>query len=39
MESKRIFKGKHDELQSRLVSDFIGNTPNLLDYQIKFMQS
>ena len=27
MESKRIFKGKHDELQSRLVSDFIGNTP------------
>ena len=27
MESKRIFKGKYDELQSRLVSDFIGNTP------------
>ena len=27
MESKRIFKGKEDELQSRLVSDFIGNTP------------
>jgi len=27
MESKRIFKGKRDELQSRLVSDFIGNTP------------
>ena len=27
MESKRIFKGKQDELQSRLVSDFIGNTP------------
>ena len=27
METKRIFKGKHDELQSRLVSDFIGNTP------------
>ena len=27
MESKRIFNGKHDELQSRLVSDFIGNTP------------
>ena len=27
MKSKRIFKGKHDELQSRLVSDFIGNTP------------
>ena len=38
MESKRIFKGKHDELQSRLVSDFIGNTP-LLGCQIKFMQS
>ena len=27
METKRIFKGKQDELQSRLVSDFIGNTP------------
>jgi len=27
MESKRIFNGKNDELQSRLVSDFIGNTP------------
>ena len=27
METKRIFKGKHDELESRLVSDFIGNTP------------
>ena len=27
MESKRIFNGKEDELQSRLVSDFIGNTP------------
>jgi len=27
MESKRIFRGKQDELQSRLVSDFIGNTP------------
>tara|TARA_Y100001934_G_scaffold39766_1_gene47249 strand:+ start:4831 stop:5757 length:927 start_codon:yes stop_codon:yes gene_type:complete len=27
MESKRIFRGKEDELQSRLVSDFIGNTP------------
>ena len=27
METKRIFKGKDDELQSRLVSDFIGNTP------------
>ena len=27
METKRIFKGKYDELQSRLVSDFIGNTP------------
>ena len=27
METKRIFRGKHDELQSRLVSDFIGNTP------------
>ena len=27
METKRIFRGKQDELQSRLVSDFIGNTP------------
>ena len=27
METKRIFKGKQDELESRLVSDFIGNTP------------
>jgi len=27
MNSKRIFRGKQDELQSRLVSDFIGNTP------------
>jgi cysteine synthase A len=27
METKRIFKGKYDELESRLVSDFIGNTP------------
>jgi len=27
METKRIFKGEHDELESRLVSDFIGNTP------------
>ena len=27
MENKRIFNGKHDELESRLVSDFIGNTP------------
>ena len=27
METKRIFKGKDDELESRLVSDFIGNTP------------
>ena len=27
METKRIFKGKEDELQSRMVSDFIGNTP------------
>jgi len=27
METKRIFNGKHDELESRLVSDFIGNTP------------
>ena len=27
METKRIFNGKIDELQSRLVSDFIGNTP------------
>ena len=27
MKTKRIFRGNHDELQSRLVSDFIGNTP------------
>jgi cysteine synthase A len=27
MKTKRIFKGKYDELESRLVSDFIGNTP------------
>ena len=26
-ETKRMFKGKQDELESRLVSDFIGNTP------------